>query len=120
MRTEVKSFHVLRWLAIGMLVSWLVVFPAAMWVYDSRSRAEWLGTLSSELPDGADIGAIELFLARHNADVGFDEIQRQIVGAMPQTALDRCLLNRQVLVVFNLNTARRLEFAEVRIHYNFL
>ena len=80
--------------------------------------------VSAELPPHASMGQMQEFMSRHAAKgrYAFDgEFKNQWDGILPQSALDKAILDRQVGVYLNVDPrTRTFRSAEVQVYYTFL
>lgn len=97
------------------------VLPQGMRAFESRTRASLLAVVARELPRDAAVPDIKKFLAQHAEAVDDRQFRDdEIIGIVRQTALDHFLLDRQVQIVFKIDSGERLSDTEIRFYYTFL
>lgn len=107
--------------SVAVLALAFVAAREALVHYDQKTRQELLALAAQEVPTGASLGEMEVFLKRHTTRYALDDTFNHTYGGfLPQTDLDKRLCNRQVQINLKFDAQHKYAGAEVNIYYTSL
>ena len=117
-----RSLRTLLLLLIAVPVILIVSCNVALSSYDDSARQKVLRKVAVEVPPHASMKQMEQFMMGHMPGrYSYDDINGQWQGLLPQSSLDRTILNRQVGVHLKVDKGTgTFREANAKIFYTFL
>jgi hypothetical protein len=117
MRPSVRTLLLL----LGALVTLYLAFLFGLSRYDAATKKEWLYRVGQELPPRASMREMDAFMQQHTTGYDLDTSTMELGGFLPQSRLDRILMNRKVGIYLKVGiVTTTFKQARIEVYYTFL
>jgi hypothetical protein len=112
-------------LLFGTGLSLVILYAAlitSLRAHDQHTKLVLSRLIAKEVPPHASVGLVEAFMTKQTASYALDDQQAfEYTGFVPQSGLDKLLMNRKVRIVLKMNPlTKQFSAAEIQIFYTFL